>query len=44
MRAQGNYLPKPLMDEHDRYRYKLVDGEVVERTPEELADDKLPVS
>lgn len=42
MHAQGNYLPKPLMDEQGRYRYKLVDGAVVERTPEELASDALP--
>jgi hypothetical protein len=42
MHAQGNYLPKPLMDEQGRYRYKLVDGAVVERTPEELAADVLP--
>jgi len=42
MHAQGNYLPKPLMDEQGRYRYKLVDGAVVERTPEELAADAMP--
>ena len=41
--AQGNYLPKPLMDDQGRYRYKLVDGAVVERTPEELAADAMPV-
>ena len=40
--AQGNYLPGPLMAERGRYRYKLVDGAVVERTPEELAVDALP--
>ena len=44
MHAQGNYLPKPLMDEQGRYRYKLVDGAVVERTQEELAADSLPAS
>lgn len=43
MHAQGNYFPKPLMDEQRRYRYKLVDGMVVERTPEELAADAMPV-
>ena len=43
MHAQGNYLPKPLMDEHDRYRYKLVDGAVVERTPKELKEVPAPV-
>jgi len=40
--AQGNYLPGPLIDEQGRYRYKLVDGAVVERTAEELAADVLP--
>ena len=42
--AQGNYLPGRLIDEKGRYRYKLVDGKVVERTPEELAADALPAS
>ena len=28
--AQGNYLPKPIIDEYGRYNYKLVNGEVVE--------------
>lgn len=37
--AQGNYLPKPLMDERGIYRYKLVDDEVVERTTEEMDTD-----
>ena len=40
--AQGNYLPGPLIDELGRYRYKLVDGAVVERAAEELAADVLP--
>ena len=43
MHAQGNYLPKSLMDMQGRYRYKLVDGVVVERPQEELAADVLPV-
>lgn len=34
--AQGNYLPGPLFDERGIPRYKLVDGEVVERTKEEM--------
>ena len=42
MHAQGNYLPHPLCDMQGRYRYKLVDGAVVERMPEELAADALP--
>lgn len=37
--AQGNFLPKPLMDERGIYRYKLVDGQVVERTQEEMDAD-----
>ena len=37
--AQGNYLDKPLMDERGVYRYKLVDGKVLERTPEEMDAD-----
>ena len=42
MHAQGNYLPHPLCDMQGRYRYKLVDGAVVERMPEELEADALP--
>ena len=34
--AQGNYFPKSIMDERGIYRYKLVDGKVVERTAEEM--------
>lgn len=40
--AQNNYLPKPLYDERGIPRYKLVDGEVVERTPEEIEADYVP--
>ena len=40
--AQGNYLPLPLMDERGIYRYKLVDGEAVERTQEEMDSDYTP--
>ena len=40
--AQGNYLPLPLMDERGIYRYKLVDGKVVERTAEEMDADYTP--
>lgn len=41
--AQGNYLPKPVMDERGIYRYKLVDGKPVERTQDEIdADYVLP--
>ena len=41
--AQGNYLPGPLMDERGVYRYKLVDGKVVERTQEEMDGDYTPL-
>lgn len=40
--AQGNYLPKPKMDERGVLRYKLVDGKVVERTQEEMDGDYVP--
>ena len=40
--AQGNYLPKPIIDENGVYRYKYVDGAVAERTAEEMAAD-MPV-
>ena len=40
--AQGNYLNKPIMDERGIYRYKLVDGEVTERTAEEMDADYDP--
>lgn len=37
--AQGNYLPGPLYDDRGICRYKLVDGEVQERTQEEMDAD-----
>lgn len=37
--AQGNYLPKGLMNENGVCRYKLVDGEPVERSIEEMDAD-----
>ncbi len=37
--AQGNYLPKPLMDERGVYRYKLEEGQAMERTQEERDGD-----
>lgn len=37
--AQGNYLDKPLFEEHGVPVYKFVDGEVVERTEAEIAAD-----
>lgn len=42
--AQGNYLPKPLYEERGIPVYKYVDGEVLERTQEEIdADYHKPV-
>ena len=40
--AQGNYLTGPLMDWRGVYRYKLVDGAVVERTQAEMDSDYTP--
>ena len=41
--AQGNYFDKPLYDERGICRYKLVDGEVQERTQEEMDADYTPM-
>lgn len=38
--AQGNYFPEPIMTMGGAYRYKLVDGEVVECTPEEITEQE----
>lgn len=35
--AQGNYFDKPIWTDGGVYRYKLVDGEAVECTAEEIA-------
>ena len=42
--AQGNYFPLPITTFEGVYRYKLVDGKVVERAPAEIAADiaKMP--
>ena len=37
--CQSNYLPKPLMDERGVYRYKLEEGQAMERTQEEMDGD-----
>ena len=34
--AQGNYFEKPIMTEGGAYQYKLIDGEVVECSEEEI--------
>lgn len=39
---QGNYLPGPLMDERGVYCYKLVGGQPVARTEEEMDADYTP--
>lgn len=40
--AQGNYLPLPIVDDRGIYRYKLVEGQVQERTMEEMDADYVP--
>lgn len=40
--AQGNYLPKPLIDENGVYRYKFENGIISERSTDEMAAD-MPV-
>lgn len=37
--AQAHYLPGSLRDDAGRFRYKLVDGAVAERTDSKLNDD-----
>lgn len=38
--AQGNYFPQPIYTEDGIHRYKLVDGQAVERTEEEMEADR----
>ena len=40
--AQANYLPMPLLDDNGIYRYKYINGEISERSADEMAAD-LPV-
>ena len=40
--AQGNYFPGDLYTEDGISRYGLVDGKPVERTEEEIEQDRLP--
>ena len=35
--AQGNYFPKPILTDGGAYRYKLVDGQPVKCSAEEIA-------
>ena len=37
--AQGNYFPKPVMDENGVYRYKYENGVISERSADEMAAD-----
>lgn len=38
--AQGNYFPLPIMTGSGAYRYKMVDGQPVECTPNEIAEQE----
>ena len=38
--AQSNYFPEPIITDGGAYRYKFVNGEPVECTPEEIADQE----
>ena len=38
--AQGNYFQLPIITEGGAYRYKLVDGEAVECSDEEIAEQE----
>lgn len=38
--AQGNYFPRPIYTEDGIPRYKLEDGQAVERTKEEIGADR----
>lgn len=37
--AQANYLPMPLIDDNGIYRYKYINGEISERSADEMAVD-----
>lgn len=38
--AQGNYLEKPIITEGGAYRYKLIEGDVVECSAEEVGEQE----
>ncbi len=38
--AQTNYLPHPLLTHDGLYRYRLADGKIVERSEEELKEER----
>lgn len=37
--CQNNYFEKPLTDDRGIYRYKYIDGEIIERSQEEMDAD-----
>lgn len=37
--AQGNFLDKPIFADNGVFQYKFENGEVVERTPDEISGD-----
>ena len=37
--AQGNYFTKPIIDERGVFRYKMVDGEPIERSQDDMNGD-----
>ena len=41
--AQGLYFPQPIMDGRGICRYRLGDGEIIERTAEEMDADYVPL-
>lgn len=41
--AQGNYLTLPLIDDRGILQYKLENGNIVERTKEEMDADYVPI-
>ena len=41
--AQGNYLNMPLVVDNGAYRYKLIEGDVVERSEDEILSDSKPL-
>lgn len=41
--CQSNYFPKPLYTEDGIPRYKLEDGQPIERTPDEIAADRAAI-
>ena len=41
--AQGNYFPQPIYTDDGLPRYKLVDGQAVERTEDEIAADRAAI-